>query len=75
MFCSCHSSIFFLLLVVFTGEEGGQDGGGAGDDDGGGGGYPRWTHIQFRWIQIFHLFYFYSFIIVFEDKPSAVLAS
>ena len=39
--------------------------------------YPslRWTHIQFRWIQIFLLFYFCSFNIVFEDKPSAVLAS
>ena len=32
-------------------------------------------HIQFRRIQIFLLFYFYSFNIVFEDKPSAVLAS
>ena len=32
-------------------------------------------HIQFRWIQIFILFYFYSFIIVFEDKLSAVLIS
>ena len=40
-----------------------------------GGGYPRWTHIQFRLIQIFVLFYFYSFNIVFEDKPSAVLNS
>ena len=44
---------------------------------------PKWSsggilggrHIQFRWIQIFLLFYFYSFNIVFEDKPSAVLTS
>merc|ERR1711966_214912 len=40
-----------------------------------GGGYPRWTHIQFRWLQTFLLFYFYSFNIVFEDKPSTVLIS
>ena len=32
-------------------------------------------HIQFRPIQIFLLFYFYSFNIVFEDKPLAVLTS
>ena len=32
-------------------------------------------HIQFRRIQIFLLFYFYSFNTVFEDKHSAVLTS
>ena len=32
-------------------------------------------HIQFRMIQIFLLFYFYSFNVVFEDKPSAALTS
>ena len=32
-------------------------------------------HIQSRRIQICLLFYFYSFNIVFEDKPSAVLTS
>ena len=37
--------------------------------------YPRWIHIQFRRIQIFLLFYFYSFNIVFKDKPLAVLTS
>ena len=31
--------------------------------------------IQFRRIQIFLLSYFYSFNIVFEDKPPAVLTS
>ena len=32
-------------------------------------------HIQFRRIQIFLFFYFYSFNIAFKDKPSAVLTS
>ena len=32
-------------------------------------------YIQFRWIQIFLLFYFYIFNVVFKDKPSAVLTS
>ena len=37
--------------------------------------YPRWIHIQFRRIQIFLLFYSYSFDIVFEDKPLTVLTA